>query len=148
MKANKALRRLTKIESLMSDVTQRYSANALVREVLQDAKAAVNRAKDAVGLQQASSGMPKNAPVKHPKPTSQQTPELSKPKRKLTAAGRKAIAAATKKRWALKREEAGESKKGASKDAAVKGKGVAKGATSATKNPIPAPAKAVTEAAS
>jgi hypothetical protein len=148
MKANKALRRLTKIESLMSDVTQRYSANALVREVLQDAKVAVQRAKDAVGSHQASSGTPKNAPVKNPKPSSKQTPEPSKPKRKLSAVGRKAIAAATKKRWALKREEAAESKTGASTDAAVKGKGVAKAAKSETKNPIPAPAKAVTEGAS
>jgi hypothetical protein len=34
------------------------------------------------------------------------TPEAAKPKRKLSAAGRKAIIAATKKRWALKRAEA------------------------------------------
>src|SRR5665213_296997 len=59
MKANKALKRLAKIEALMSDVTERYSASAPhLRKVLQDAKAAVARAKEAVGLQ-ASSG--KNA---------------------------------------------------------------------------------------
>jgi hypothetical protein len=92
MKATKAFRRLMKIESLMSDVTQRYSANALVRKVLQDAKVAVTRAKDAVGSQQASSGTAKKPALKHSKPTSKETPE---PKRKLTAAGRKAIAAAT-----------------------------------------------------
>jgi hypothetical protein len=146
MKATKALRRLTKIESLMSDVTQRYSANALIRDVLQDATVAVQRAKNAVGSQ-VSSGTPKSE-VKHPKPTSKQTPELSRPTRKLSAAGRKAIAAATKKRWALKRNEAAEAKKGTSTDAAVKGKGVAKAATSATKSPIPAPAKSVSKAAS
>jgi hypothetical protein len=33
-------------------------------------------------------------------------PSTPKPKRKLSAAGRKAIIAATKKRWALKRAEA------------------------------------------
>ena len=36
MKANKALKRLAKIEMLMSDVTERYSASApQIREVLQ-----------------------------------------------------------------------------------------------------------------
>lgn len=47
MKPTKALGRLTKLQALMSDVTQRYSANALVREVLKDAQVAVTRAKDA-----------------------------------------------------------------------------------------------------
>ena len=53
MKANKALKRLAKIEALMSVVTERYSASAPhIREVLQDAKAAVARARETV---QASS---------------------------------------------------------------------------------------------
>ena len=145
MKATKAFRRLMKIESLMSDVTQRYSANAVIRKVLQDAKVAVTRAKDAVSSQQASSGTAKSVPVKHPKSTSKETAE---PKRKLTAAGRKAIGAATKKRWALKREEAAESKKGASKDVDVKRKGVAKAAKSATKKSVPASAQVATKSAS
>ena len=90
MKANKALKRLAKIEALMSDVTKRYSASAPhTREVLQDAKAAVTRAKEAVSLQ-ASSGTAKNPPMKRSKPPSNATPELSKPKRKLSAAGRAA----------------------------------------------------------
>lgn len=68
MKANKAVKRLAKIEALMSDVTERYSASAPhIREMLQDAKAAVTRAKAAVSLQ-ASSGTAKNPPVKHSKP--------------------------------------------------------------------------------
>ena len=51
MKANKALKRLAKIEALISNVTQRYSASApAVRKVLRDAKAAVARAKEAVSL--------------------------------------------------------------------------------------------------
>jgi hypothetical protein len=100
MKAKKALKRLAKIEALMSGVAERYSASAThVREVLQDAKTAVIRAKEAVSLQ-ASSGTSKHPPVKHSEPTSKATPEPSKPKRELSAAGRKAIIAATKKRWA------------------------------------------------
>lgn len=48
----KALKRLTKIEALISDVTERYSETALhIGELLQDAKGAITRAKDAVSLQ-------------------------------------------------------------------------------------------------
>ena len=55
MKANKALKRLTKIESLMSVVTERYSASAPhLRAMLQGAKDAVARAKQAVSLQLSS----------------------------------------------------------------------------------------------
>ena len=100
MKSNKILKRIAKIEALMSKVTERSSASAPhVRELLRDAKAAITRAKKAVSLQ-ASSGAAKKGPVKHSEPTSKATPEPSKPKRKLSAAGRKAIVAATKKRWA------------------------------------------------
>ena len=103
MKANKALKRLAKIEALMSDVVERYSASAPhVRELLQDAKAAVTRAKEAVSLR-SSSGTAKNPAVEHSAPTSKATPETSKPKRKLSAAGKAAIVAALKKRWAAKR---------------------------------------------
>src|ERR1035437_8030087 len=102
MKANKVLKRIAKIETLISKVTERSSASAPhIRELLRDAKAAVTRAKKAVSLQ-ASSGTAKNRPVKHSEPSSKTTPELSKPKRKLSAAGRKAIVAATKKRWAIR----------------------------------------------
>ena len=96
MKANKALKRLAKIEALMSDVTERYSASAPhVRELLQDAKAAVTRAKEAVSLR-TSSGTAKNPAVKHSAPMSKATPEPSKPKRKLSAAGKAAITRAKK----------------------------------------------------
>ena len=61
MKANKALKRLAKIEALISDVTERYSASAPhVRDVLQDAKAAVARAKEAMRLR----AFKKSAPIK------------------------------------------------------------------------------------
>ena len=51
MKTNKALKRLTKIEALMEDLTERYSAGAShLEEALQHAKAAVVRAKETVSL--------------------------------------------------------------------------------------------------
>ena len=43
------------------------------------------------------------------------TPEAAKPKRKLSRAGRAAIIAATKRRWALKRAEAAKAKPAAKK---------------------------------
>ena len=135
MKANKALKRLAKIEALMSDVTERYSASApYIRQVLQDAKEAITQAKEAVSLQ-ASTGTAKNARVKDSKPPSKATPEPSKPKRKLSAAGRKAIIAATKKRWALKRAEAAKAQRRTAKKAAKKKAARKKSATkkSATK---------------
>lgn len=55
MKANKALKRLTHVEDLLSDVMERYSADAPeIRQQLLDAKAAVGRAKDAVASQASS----------------------------------------------------------------------------------------------
>ena len=79
MKANKARKRLAKIEALISDVAERYSNAPHIREVLQDAKAAVTRAKEAVSFQ-ASSGTTKNPAVKHSKLTSKAEPEFSKPR--------------------------------------------------------------------
>ena len=44
MKATKALKRLSKIEALMSEVSERYSSGAShMREALQDAMAALDR---------------------------------------------------------------------------------------------------------
>jgi len=52
MKANKAVKRLEHAEYLVSDVLERYSADAPeIRQQLLDAKSAVGRAKDAVSLQ-------------------------------------------------------------------------------------------------
>jgi hypothetical protein len=100
MKANKILKRIAKIEALIAKLTERSSESVPhIRELLGDAKAAVTRAKMAVTLQ-VSSGTAKNPAVKDSEPTSKATPESSNPKRKLSAAGRKAIVAATKKRWA------------------------------------------------
>jgi hypothetical protein len=52
VKTNKAIKRLTHVEDLLSDVMERYSPSASdIREDLQSAKAAVGRVKDAVKLQ-------------------------------------------------------------------------------------------------
>jgi hypothetical protein len=64
MKANKALKRLAKIETLMSDVAERFSASAPhLREALKDLKAAVLSVKEAVKAQTSSPAAPK-APLK------------------------------------------------------------------------------------
>jgi peptidyl-tRNA hydrolase len=75
MKATKALKRLTHVEDLLSDVMERYSAGVSdIRENLQSAKAAVGRAKDAVKSQESSEKTsarkkvgPKKAAVKVPR---------------------------------------------------------------------------------
>lgn len=65
MKANKALKRLAKIETLMSDVAERFSASAPhLREALKDLKAAVLSVKEAVKVQASSPAAPKKAPSK------------------------------------------------------------------------------------
>jgi DNA-binding protein HU-beta len=64
MKANKALKRLAKIESLMSDVAERFSASAPhLREALKDLKAAMLSVKEAVKVQ-ASPAAKKATPKK------------------------------------------------------------------------------------
>jgi hypothetical protein len=113
MRTNKALKRLAKIERLISNVTERHSTSAPhIRELLQDAKAAINRAKEALSSP-ASHGTPKRTQVERSEPTSIATSEAPKPKRKLSAAGRANIVAATKRRWALKRAEAAQAEKAA-----------------------------------
>jgi len=64
MKANKALKRLGKIESIMSDVAERFSASAPhLREALKDLKAAMLSVKEAAKVQ-ASPAAKKAAPKK------------------------------------------------------------------------------------
>jgi hypothetical protein len=118
MKANKALKRLTKIDASLSDLIDRYAASERrVKELLHDAKASVLRAKEAVSLQ-ISTRTATKPHVRHiEQPPLQAT---SKPKRKLSAAGRKAIIAAMKKRWALKRAEAEKAKSAVAKKNAAK----------------------------
>jgi hypothetical protein len=99
MKANKALRRLTEIGVLMSDVVERYPTSApAVRKALQDAMAAVTVAKEAVDLEAS----PKNLPVEQHEPTSRTMPGILKAKRKLGAAAVPKEVAAAQARTATK----------------------------------------------
>jgi hypothetical protein len=136
MTANKILKRIAKIEALISKVAQRSSASMPhLRELLQAAKAAVSRVKEAASSR-TSSGTAKNSALKHSEPESFAAPQPPKAKRKLSAAGREAIIAATKKRWALKRAEASKAEQEATKKATSK-KAVAKSAPSkAAQNPV------------
>ncbi len=60
MKANKALKRLAKIETLMSDVAERFSASAPhLREALKDLKAAALSVKEAVKVQTSAAALKK-----------------------------------------------------------------------------------------
>ena len=69
MKAKKVLRRLTKIEAMISDVMELYlKGSLLIRKALEDAKPAINYVKAAVSSQ-APSGTAKNSPVKRKKAT-------------------------------------------------------------------------------
>ena len=84
MKSNKAHKRITKVEVLISDLVNRYSAGAAhVAQVLEDAKAAVSRAKEAIGLEALA----------------------LKPKK--TAVARKPVKKATAKKTAKVREKSG-----------------------------------------
>ena len=65
MKATKTLKKLTKIEALIADVSERFSASAPhIQAALHDAKAAFARVKEAVSLH-ASSGTKTAAPTAH-----------------------------------------------------------------------------------
>ena|SRR5579864_2425223 len=67
MKVNKALKRLAKIEALISDLTKRFSKGAVqIREALQDAKAALAHVKKTIRAD-VSSENAKRAPVKRKK---------------------------------------------------------------------------------
>jgi hypothetical protein len=91
MKAKKAVKRLTRVEALLSNVIDQFAGNGHgVKELLGAAKESVLRAKEAVN-QQASSTATKKPPAKAEKPQ----------RRGLTAEGRKRLSVAAKKRWAI-----------------------------------------------
>ena len=93
MKANKALKRMAKIESLMSDVADRFSASAPhLREALKDLKAAMASVKEAVKVQ--TSPAPKESASK-----------------KAARAGKKAVAKKAAKKRAPLRKPAKSAKK-------------------------------------
>jgi hypothetical protein len=90
MKAKKALKRLTRVETLLTNVIEQYASNESdVRELLDSAKASVGRAKETVDLKAAPKAV-KKPPVK-----------AGNSKRRLTAEGRKKLSLAAKKRWAI-----------------------------------------------
>jgi hypothetical protein len=90
MKAKKALKRLDKIETMLSDVIDRVpESKDGLGELLGSAKAAIARAKKTVNSQLGAKGTKKPAAKAG---TAQRG--------RLTAAGRKKISVAAKRRWA------------------------------------------------
>ena len=176
MKATKALKRLAEIETLLTKVVERYAANGeSTQKVLQEAKNAVLRAKEAVSLQASSRKSSKAATRTEGRHERSQSPEKiietpisaskpAKPRRRLSAAGKAAIVAALKRRWAIKRAEASKTKpavrKTVSRHAAVKKVSATKTAAKKTRpkaaaatittesTPPPAAPKTVTAAVS
>ena len=91
MKAKKALKRLARVEALLSDVMDRYASSEQdLKDLLGEAKASVARAKQTLNVK-ASSTAAKKPPAKA---------EKSK-KSGLSAEGRKRLSVAAKKRWAI-----------------------------------------------
>ena len=79
MKANKALKRLAKIEASVSDLAKRFLPSApQIREVLQDARAAVIRAKEAVLQASAGTAKKKTGAPKRGRPAKQSPPAVKK----------------------------------------------------------------------
>ena len=75
MKSNKAHKRITKIEDLISDLVNRFSTgSAHLAEALQSAKAAVTRAREAVALDDSSDTPMKATPLGKAKKKSQISP--------------------------------------------------------------------------
>ena len=105
MKANKALKRLGKIEASVSDLAKRFLPSAPhIRKVLQDAKAAVIRAKEAV-LQASAGTAQKTGAPKAGRPAKKSPPALKKSTGKrleMKAAARKAKRRAPVKKAAKK----------------------------------------------
>jgi hypothetical protein len=91
MKAKKAIKRLSKVEAILSNVIDQFSntKNGL-RELLDSAKTSIVRAKKSVGLQESSKA------TKKPPATADKSQRS-----RLSAEGRKNISLAAKKRWAL-----------------------------------------------
>src|SRR5215212_1831649 len=89
MKAKKAVKRLNKVEALLSNVIDGFAAGErAVKELLDSAKAAVVRARETVNI--------KTAPVVEKKPPV----KARSVKSRITAEGRKKLSLAAKKRWA------------------------------------------------
>ena len=99
MKAKKALKRIAKIEALVSDVTERFVNTSLqVQGALKDAKAAFAVVKEAVSLQVSSEAAKKTAPAPVAKSAEK------KPRTKWSKAQREAAAERMRLRWAEKKK--------------------------------------------
>lgn len=115
MKANKALKRLAKIEASVSDLAKRFLPSApQIREVLHDAKAAVIRAKEAVLQASAGTAKKKTGAPKRGRPAKNSAAALKKGASKKTVV--KVSARTAKKRAPVKKA----AKKVAAKKAAAK----------------------------
>lgn len=90
MKAKKALKRLTRVETLLTDVIDQYAGSQRdVRELLDNAKASVVRAKKTVNVK-ASPRAGKKPPVK-----------AGNSKSQITTEGQKRLSPAAKKQSAV-----------------------------------------------
>ena len=90
MKANKAIKRLSKIEALVADVTERYSSSAVhVRAALIGAQAAFARLKEVLSSE-VSSETEKRAPAKRKKASVKKSEPAAAKKRKKRATSKKA----------------------------------------------------------
>jgi hypothetical protein len=115
MKTKKVLKRIAAIESWISKVKGRSAAP--LQELLRDAEAAVARAKEAL---RALSLTAKRHPAKSKDRASKPTPESTQPKRNVSAPGKKAARAVTKKRRTARRAVAKRLASAAPKKAAVR----------------------------
>lgn len=92
MKAKKVLKRLTKAETLLSDVLDQYSAaKDGLRELLNSARTSLSQARTVVDHEVTSPARKAPAKAKEARPN------------RLSDAGRKRISIAAKKRWAAER---------------------------------------------
>jgi hypothetical protein len=90
MKAKKALKRLTRVETLLKGVLDQYrSGEQQVDELLNSAKMSVSKVKQAI-FAKVPAATAKKPPAKAEKPG----------RRRLSTEGRKRISLAAKKRWA------------------------------------------------
>lgn len=100
MKAKKAIKRLAKAETLLTNVIDEYpAAKDGLRALLDSAKTSVSQARAAIDLEESA----------QPRKTAGGAKAVSSPKeassRRLSDAGRKRISLAAKKRWAAARRK-------------------------------------------
>jgi hypothetical protein len=96
MKARKAIKKLSKVADLLTDVLDEYTAGeAPIRNFLDAAKSSVAQARAAIDAEAAPDAAENGAP-----------PDAKPKSSRLSAEGRKRISVAAKKRWAEARRKA------------------------------------------